>query len=86
MAASMRENRTAGQTYLAQRILEYARAAQVEIAALSWSEPAIRDVSELTVTSGSRSRTHVIHNLDLEGEQRRSYLERLAAFIVQDLG
>ena len=82
---SMRANRTAGQEYLTQRVRAGARAAQVQIDQLSWAEPATRDVSELTVASGSKIRTHVIHNLDLETAQRRSYLDRLAAFIVQDL-
>src|SRR5215470_12062687 len=81
----LRANRRAGQEYLTQRVREYARTAQVPIDLLAWAEPATRDVSELTVTSGGTGRTHVIHNLDLEGEQRRSYLDRLAAFIAQDL-
>lgn len=81
----MRHNRTAGQEYLTKKILEHARAAQGQIDKLAWSEPVTQDVSGLTVSSGSKTQTHVLHNLDLEDAQRRPYLDRLAAFIVRDV-
>jgi phage terminase small subunit len=85
MTVSMREKRTTGQDYLTKRVLECARAAHVQIDAPAWSEPAAQDVSELTVTSGSKRQTHILNNLDLETEQRRSYLDRVAVFVVQDV-
>jgi hypothetical protein len=82
---SMRHNRTAGRDYLKQKVLENARAARVSIEELAWSEPVTQDISELTIRSGTSTRTHVIHNLDLENVQRRPYLDRLATFIVRDV-
>jgi hypothetical protein len=81
---SLRHNRNAGQEYLKQRVMDRAHAANSQINELSWYEPAHQDMSKLTVTSRSKTQTHVLHNLDLEDDRRRHYLDELAEFIVQD--
>lgn len=71
---SMRQNREAGQNYVARKLLN-------SIEDLSWNEPYNQDISELTVTSGDKRRTYTIDNLDLEDAQRRSSLEQIAELI-----
>ncbi len=83
---SMRQNRKDGQDYLTNKILELARAVNIQIDDMSWSEPPSQDVSILTLTiHGKKKPLPAIKNSDLEAVQGRNYLDQIADQIVKGL-
>ena len=83
----IQDSLTPKRNYLESRIRHHAGSAGISIDSLTWHRPPDRDVSELTITIGSKQKTYVLDhtNPDLHKaltQQTNSDLEELAKIII----
>jgi hypothetical protein len=77
----------AGFNYLESRIRHYAGSAGISIDSLTWHRPQDRDVSEFTITIGSKQKAYVLEHTNQDPrkaliQQTKSDLEELAKVII----
>jgi len=83
----IQDSLTPKRNYLESRIRHYAGIAGISIDSLTWHRPPDRDVSELTLTIGSKQKTYVLDHTNPDPrqaltQQTESDLEELAKVII----
>jgi hypothetical protein len=83
----IQDSLTPKRNYLESRIRHHAGSAGISIDSLTWHRPPDRDVSELTLTIGSKQKTYVLDHTNPDPhkaltQQTNSDLEELAKVII----
>jgi hypothetical protein len=83
----IQDSLTPKRNYLESRIRHHAGSAGISIDSLTWHRPPDRDVSELTLTVGSKQKTYVLDHTNPDPrqaltQQTESDLEELAKVII----
>ena len=83
----IQDSLTPKRNYLESRIRHHAGSAGISIDSLTWRRPPDRDVSEITLTVGSKQKTYVLDHTNPDPrqaltQQTESDLEELAKVII----
>jgi len=83
----IQDSLTPKRNYLESRIRHHAGSAGISIDSLTWHRPQDRDVSEFTITIGSKQKTYVLEHTNQDPRkalthQTNSDLEELAKVII----